>query len=59
MRQDTVKILRPLSAQMPKLKNTSMIWGKKCHNAIVQNYQDSGNRIWKIQSYVQEFRKSV
>lgn len=41
MRQDTVKIFRPQSAQLTKLKKImSMIWGKKYHNAKV-----SGNRI--------------
>lgn len=33
-----------------------MIWGKKCHNPIVQNHQDSGNRIWTmgLQKGIQE-----
>lgn len=36
-----------------------MIWGKKCHNAIVQNYQDSENRIQKIQSHIQKGNQKV
>ena len=33
-----------------------MIWGTKCHSTIVQNHQDSGNRILKMgmQKGVQE-----